>query len=185
MTNIRLRVGIIAYILLELRHIFFTFDIMENNPTTLPTAGLIRRLAAMVYDSLLVFGVLFTATIPAVFFRSEKIAPIANEQIVTDLPSVAGGLPFQLYLLAVYVAFFCWFWKKHGQTLGMQAWRLQVVDISGSGLTMRQCIIRLFTALLSFLCFGAGYWWILIDKERLSWHDKLSHTRIVLLPKKN
>ncbi len=158
---------------------------MKNNLTTLPTAGLIRRLAAMVYDSLLVFGVLFTATIPAVFFRADRIEPIANEQIVTDLPSVASGLPFQLYLLTVYIAFFCWFWRKYGQTLGMQAWRLQLVDMSGDRLTIRQCFTRLLAALISFLCFGAGYWWILIDKDHLSWHDKLSNSRIVLLPKKD
>lgn len=157
---------------------------MKNNSATLPTAGLIRRLAAMVYDSLLVFGVLFTATIPAVFFRADKIEPIVNEQIVTDLPSVASGLPFQLYLLVVYITFFCWFWKKRGQTLGMQAWRLQLVDMAGNHLTIRQCVTRLFAALVSFLCFGAGYWWILIDKDHLSWHDKLSNSRIVLLPKK-
>lgn len=150
---------------------------------TLPTAGLPRRLAAMVYDSLLVFGVLFTATIPAVFFGSNEQPAIVNEQVVTDLPSVASGLPFQLYLSAVYIAFFCWFWKRHGQTLGMQAWRLKLVSMSDNPLTLGQCIIRLFAALISFLCLGAGYWWILVDKGHLSWHDRLSKTRIVVLPK--
>ena len=180
----RLCVSIIGNILLELPPHFLIFAIMTNHPATLPTAGLLRRLAAIVYDSMLVFGVLFTATIPAVFFRAEQIEPIANEQIVTALPLVADGLPFQLYLLFVYVTFFCWFWTNRGQTLGMQAWRLQLVDIDGNGLTIRQCITRLLAALLSTLCFGAGYWWILIDKDRLSWHDKLSKTRMVLLPKK-
>jgi len=29
---------------------------------------------------------------------------------------------------------------------------------------------------------GLGWWWMLVDRERLAWHDRLSGTRIVLVP---
>lgn len=157
---------------------------MPSQTEHLPNAGVIRRLSAMVYDSLLVFGVLFTATLPTLFLDPGNQQAINNEQVVNELPPLVGGWLFQLYLLLVYIGFFCWFWIKNGQTLGMQAWRLQIEDFSGQRITLQQCLLRLLGALLSTLCLGAGYWWIWIDKDRLSWHDRLSKSRVVQLPKK-
>jgi uncharacterized RDD family membrane protein YckC len=36
-------------------------------------------------------------------------------------------------------------------------------------------------ALLSISCGGLGYLWALVDKERLTWHDRISGTRVVLI----
>lgn len=147
-----------------------------------PVAGVIRRLAAMVYDSLLVFGVLFTATIPTVFFHQQK--PVTNNEVIHELAPAISGVLFQLYLVAVVVVFFCWFWKRNGQTLGMQAWRLKLVTRDGTDLQLRHCLVRLLAAPLSLLCGGLGYWWAWIDRDGLTWHDRLSNTQVVLLPKK-
>lgn len=70
------------------------------------TAGVVRRLSAMVYDSLLMFGVLFTATLPTLLFKPKQLAAINNEQVVHELPTLAEGWPFQVYLLLVYCGFF-------------------------------------------------------------------------------
>ena len=137
----------------------------------------------MIYDSLLVFGVLFSATIPAVFLQNSPEQAINNEQVVNEVPILADGPLFQLYLLSVYMAFFCWFWRRNGQTLGMQAWRLQIQDLDGGRISVWQCLKRLLGAMLSALCFGAGYWWMLLDKEQRCWHDRLSQSRVVVLPK--
>jgi len=147
-------------------------------------AGPVKRLAAMVYDSLLLFGVLFTATlIPSLILDQSSSLSMENEQVVHELNPLMTGLPFQLYLIAVTGLFFCWFWRSSGQTLGMQAWRLKLEANDGQSPTIMQCLIRLLAACLSLLCFGAGYWWIWIDKEKLSWHDRLSKTRVIVLPK--
>lgn len=156
---------------------------MTETSSPYPIAGVPRRLAAMVYDSLLVFGVLFTATIPALFWDHQK--RVGNDEVVHEITPIVEGIYFQLYLLLVVIAFFCWFWKKNGQTLGMQAWRLLLVADTGADVAVRQCLIRLLAAALSLLCFGLGYWWAWIDKEKLTWHDRLSKTRVVLLPKKS
>ncbi|ARN75379.1 RDD family protein [Oceanicoccus sagamiensis] len=156
---------------------------MSDPQTELPTAGVIKRLAAMVYDSLLIFGLLFTATIPTLFFQSDQALDKNNEQVVHELPTLVDGWPFQLYLLLVYISFFCWFWRKNGQTLGMQAWRLHVVDKQGQRISLKQCLQRIAGAFISAACLGAGYWWIWFDKDNLAWHDHWSQSRIVVRPK--
>ncbi len=137
----------------------------------------------MVYDSLLVFGVLFTATLPILLLSTSQV-PVENNEVMHEVNPVAEGLGFQLYLLVVFISFYCWFWRRNKQTLGMQAWRLQVEDFSGQRISIAQCLVRLFGATISLLCLGAGYWWAWIDKDKLSWHDRWSKSQIVLLPPK-
>jgi uncharacterized RDD family membrane protein YckC len=77
--------------------------------------------------------------------------------------------------------FFGWFWTHGGQTLGMRAWRLKLLDSSGNPVTWRQSLIRYGAAWLSLLALGLGYIWVWIDPQGLSWHDRLSGTRLVVL----
>ncbi len=152
----------------------------------LPNAGVARRLAAIVYDSFLVFGLLFVAVlIPSVLIGNHQPVSVDNEQVIHQLQPMLSGIGLQLYLLTVGSAFFCWFWHNNGQTLAMQAWRLRIETMDGNKPGWGQCLLRLLAASLSIAALGAGYWWIWIDKDQLSWHDRLSKTRLVVLPKKN
>ena len=45
-------------------------------------------------------------------------------------------------------------------------------------------MIRCLGALLSAACLGLGYLWKLVDRNHRYWHDYLSGTRLVLLPKR-
>lgn len=145
-------------------------------------AGPLRRLMALMYDSLLLLGVLFLATlIPAVI--THQLKPLSGDRIY-DLPPLFQGAGFTLYLIVITLLFFGYFWRKNGQTLGMQAWRLKVVNIDGTQPSWMQCFLRGLVAIISVAAAGAGYFWILIDKEHLSWQDRASNTRVLLLPKK-
>lgn len=137
--------------------------------------GLFRRLAAMFYDSLLLLGVLAAATALAMLLFGEG----PNRQI-----EAGNLLIFRAYILMVAVAFFVWFWTHGGQTLGMRVWRIRLLRMDGGNLTLKDGIIRCLAALLSMACFGLGYLWILIDKEKLAWHDHLSKTRMVITRKR-
>ena len=136
-------------------------------------AGLGRRLAAVLYDSLLVFGLLYLAT----------SAALALHWAVTQDagPLRLQGMPFQLWLLAVMTAYFLVFWRVSGQTPGMRAWRLRLETLDGRRLSLGRGLLRLGLALLSWLCLGAGYWWLWLDRERRCWHDRWSGTRVVHL----
>jgi uncharacterized RDD family membrane protein YckC len=135
-------------------------------------AGLARRLAAITYDGLLLFSVLFVAAIPLTLMPEALHAQ----------PLVRAAI--QAYLGLVTLAFFCGFWVHGGQTLGMRAWRLRLVGISKDEVSWKQAVLRYAAALLSWACVGMGFLWSVFDREGLAWHDRLSGTRLVYTPKR-
>lgn len=138
----------------------------------LPRAGLFRRLAAILYDSLLLLAVLFIATFIAL--------PLSGGE------AVSGYNPFlTTYLMFVAFGFFAWFWTHGGQTLGMRAWRLRVVTYDGHPIGLWHALLRFLVAVPSWLLLGLGFLWSLWDKEHLTWHDHYSETILVVLPKKS
>lgn len=136
--------------------------------------GLWHRLAAIFYDSWLVAAIWLIGATAETFIR-------AGLGIGDD-----GGSrwPLQAFLLLSPAVFFGWFWTHGGQTLGMRAWRLKLLDSSGNPVTWRQSLIRYGAAWLSLLALGLGYLWVWIDPQGLSWHDRLSGTRLVVLQKR-
>lgn len=138
------------------------------NDTALPRCGLIRRLAAIVYDAILLFGIVFIA--------SALVQPLTR-MISPDNPF------FTLYFLAVVFAFFGWFWTHGGQTLGMRAWRVRVQRPDGQTISWGQALLRYLMAILSWVALGLGFLWSLVDREKRTWHDLVSETVLVVLPK--
>lgn len=144
----------------------------QNKPIdTLPNAGLLRRLAATLYDLLLLLAILIIAGFIALPFNGGE-AP------------KPGNLWYQTYLFLICYVFFAWFWTHGGQTLGMRAWRLRVQNDDGSAISWPQSLLRFIGGLLSCLLLGVGLLWICVDRDKLALHDRFSHSRIVLLPKK-
>lgn len=133
------------------------------NYSDCPPASLIKQIAAMLYDSFLIFAVLFfAAAIALLFNRGEAIEPSPL---------------FSLYLLFTLFTFYAWFWHKSGQTLGMRAWKIRIVSEFGGNPSWGSAYLRLMFALLSLSCFGLGYLWRLF--RPYTWHDKLSQTSII------
>ena len=132
-------------------------------PEAVAPPGLLRRLAALVYDALLLFSVLFAATLPVL--------------IVTGGQAVSPNhLVFTAYLLAVSYVYFGWCWTRSGQTLGMRAWRMRVCTPDGRPLGWRRSLCRFGAALVSIGAAGIGLLWVAVDRDRLSLHDRLSGT---------
>ena len=92
------------------------------------TPGLLRRLAALFYDGVLLFGILLLAA-------GLVIVPYMS-LIEAAFPSQAWW--FRGWLLAVIWGFFAYFWTHGGQTLGMRAWRLRLVRTDGAAPTLRR-----------------------------------------------
>ncbi len=144
---------------------------MPQAPENLPHAGLLRRLAAILYDGLLLLAVLFIAGALALSFTGGEAVK-------------AGNPLFTTYLFFVSFFFFAWFWTHGGQTLGMRAWRLRVQQRNGDPITLWQALLRFLVAIPSWLLLGLGFLWSLLDKEKMTWHDRYSMTVMVVLPKK-
>ena len=74
-------------------------------------------------------------------------------------------------------------WRRGGQTLGMRPWRLKVVDTTGAAPSWRGLVLRFAVGSVSLLPAGLGFWWAWFDRDRLTWHDRASGTRMVRLPR--
>jgi len=133
--------------------------------------GLIRRLAAIVYDVLLNLALWIIAAL--VFIGFNKGDAIETYQ----------NLPLQVALATISFAFFVGYWTRVGRTLGMQSWGLQLETDEGELPTFASASVRFFAALLSWAPAGLGFLWQLWDKDKLTWHDRISGTRLVHYPK--
>src|SRR5690606_17472045 len=98
-------------------------------------------------------------------------------------PVEPGNVAYRLTMLLVAYLFFVGFWSGYGRTLGLQSWRLRIETVHGRKPSLWQSTIRFSAAVLSWLPAGLGFWWQLRDPERLTWHDRLSGTRLRYYPK--
>jgi uncharacterized RDD family membrane protein YckC len=144
-------------------------------PTTVPRAGLLRRIGAMIYDGLLLLALLMVTT--ALFL------PFTGGEAISPHDTPALEYAYRGVLVLVVVGFHGLFWTRRGQTLGMASWRLRVEREDGRLLGWGDTLRRLAWAVVSWLPLGLGYLWILADPQRRAWHDRLSGTRVVVVPK--
>jgi len=147
-----------------------TMIYLMSQDNQLPHCGLLRRLAAILYDSLLLLAILFIAS--AIW-----LIPTGGEAPKGQNPLLT------IFLLLVSFGFFAWFWSHGGQTLGMRAWRIRLQNRNPGPVSLWQLMLRFIISIISWLAFGLGFLWSLIDKEKLTWHDRYSMTELVVLPK--
>jgi len=137
---------------------------------TVVAASLPRRLAASVYDLLLLAGLWMLAGLAVLSLRGGEAVP-------------PGTYWFQALLLALTAIFYIGFWARGGQTLGMRSWRLRAERQDGRPLSLAAASLRFLACLLSLAPAGLGLLWILVDADKLAWHDRLSDSRVVVLSK--
>lgn len=131
------------------------------------------RLLALVYDLLPQL---------ALWFVSSAVLLLARGGVPVPPGSPAASAELAL-LWAVSGLYAVLSWRRGGQTLGMRPWRLRVVSADGGGVSWRQAILRYLAASLSLALFGLGFLAALFDGERRTWHDRLSGTLLVRLPR--
>ena len=124
------------------------------------TPSLPRRLASLLYEALLVFGVAFFAA--WIFFFASGGRDATTGVMRAEL---------QVFILAVLAGYFLWCWLRGGQTLAMRAWKIRVVDIT-PGKAIARFLIAAALLPLSIL-------WALVDRDRQFLHDRLAGTRLV------
>lgn len=131
-------------------------------------ASLRRRFAAMLYEVLMLLGVL------GILF----IVPHLILGMTLKLLAPPWVLLLHVWLVLGY--YFIWLWRHGGQTLSMRTWRIKLVRIGDNGPpSLLQCLQRYCLAWPSILFYGAGLLWAFFDRERQFLHDRLSGTRLV------
>ena len=147
-----------------------------------PRAGLIRRLAAMLYDWLVLAALWMAAMALALLLvallNSAGIISLVNYTDHADFIT-QHKLWFQLYSVLCFFWFYLYFWCKGGQTLGMRAWRLLLVQQNGEAINFKQAVLRALSALL-----GLGNIWLWLRWGKgLALQDQLTATQVIILTK--
>jgi uncharacterized RDD family membrane protein YckC len=137
------------------------------------SAGFGRRLAALLYDCVLVAALLVAFTSGAVFL---------NHGAAVE-PKTAGTwvYVYDAGLIAVIAGYSLINWTRSGQTLGMRAWRLRAVTDSGRPLPLKAAVMRFVFGILAWAPAALGVLWLYVDPEHVALHDRLSKTRVVHL----
>ena len=128
--------------------------------------GLIRRLAAILYDATIVLALMMLAALLAMLLG------LGQKTALRD-PG------FTLYLVLVWYLYVAWCWHRGGMTIGMRAWRIRIEDDLGRKPSWARTIIRFLASLLSAALLGAGFLWSLVDPGKRTWHDMISGSRLV------
>ena len=132
-------------------------------------AGFLKRILAIIYDSLLIAAIVLVLSLLLVFING-------------GYPESGSFVSFiQLFILVVTgPIFYSYFWiVNKGQTTGMQAWKIKLVTTDETELNINKTMLRCLISTISFACLGLGYLWILYHKDDLSWSDILTKTKVI------
>jgi uncharacterized RDD family membrane protein YckC len=152
--------------------------------------GLLLRLAAMTYEAVLLFGLVFVASYALLALAGWSYPLSPSQRWV-----------LQAVLFVVVGVYFVYCWVRAGQTLAMKSWRLRVVDRQGRHLTPARAALRyllawsLFAPGLAFvaladtgavanlLAFAAGLLAMLalarLDRRGQLLHDRILGSRVI------
>ena len=150
-----------------------------------------RRLAAMMYEATLLFGVVF-------------IAGWLFSTLLQQRHALYLRYGLLCWLLLVVGAYFVWFWSHGGQTLAMKTWRIRLVTIDGQAVKIKRAAGRYLLSWLWFLPGLVAAWllhakaWMLLfipainivvwaltiylDPQRQFLHDRLAGTKLLKVP---
>lgn len=139
----------------------------DSGATQLP--GIRRRLASMLYESLLLLGVLAVMIVPLFL-----LAATAN--------ILVPGAIMRVYVVLCLALYFIWHWHGGRQTLAMRTWKLAIATPAGHVPPLWRLALRYVLAWPSLTLFGIGILWALVDRDRQFLHDRLAGTRIIFVP---
>ena len=137
------------------------------------SAGFGRRLAALLYDSLLLAALLTVYTALALVFT--------RGHALTEQSAGAWWYVYRAGEVLLTAGYFVLNWTRSGQTLGMRAWHLRAVNAAGRPLTTGLALLRFVCAVAAWAPAALGVLWLYVDPERLALHDRWSRTRLLHL----
>jgi len=127
---------------------------------TLPRASFWERMGAGFLDMIIV-GIV-VGLLPHIF---EKLFSDASLLLFVALGYSAG----------------MWTWK--GTTIGGIVLNLKVVRLDDQPVTFAVALVRGLAAALSFVVLFLGFFWMIWDGEKQTWHDKIAGTVVVRQPR--
>jgi uncharacterized RDD family membrane protein YckC len=155
-------------------------------------ASLARRLACLVYEGVLLFGVLM-------------VAGFAYGTLTQQRHALVGTTGLQVVVFLTLGTYFVGFWSHRGQTLAMQTWQIKLVTLDGHRVGLKRAACRYVLSWLWFVpalatigasglrgsgaTFGAVLTGVAayatltrLRSDRQYWHDAVCGTRVVMAP---
>jgi len=155
-----------------------------------------RRLAALVYDSLLLVAVLFLGTL--------VLLPLTGGESITPQDSGPWEYAYRAWIALLIAGFFGVSWTRRGQTLGMMSWKIRLQREDGRLPGWPQALLRLgvgavpaLAALVGLFAIGradstlgawgttlwlpavANYLWMGFDPGARTLQDRLTGLRVI------
>lgn len=179
----------------------------QQDPNEEPTiAKPTTRVVAILYDGMLILALLFlVGTVLTVVGTLMTMETGSQSSQAQSLPTWYQNVIMTPSFILTLVAFYGIFWRRGGQTLGMQTWRLKTVNNSGHLLTWGQSFKRILAACLMPLLFGIigsliggsrallltsaflglifNYAFCLFNRRGLAVQDMISNTITLKMPK--
>lgn len=170
-------------------------DASRNDDSTAPpqlpgaAPSLVRRLAAFVYEGVLLFGV-------------TMIAGLVYAGVTQQRHALQGRIGLMAFLFGVFGIYFVWFWSHGGQTVAMKAWHIRLVTATGAPVSRARAMLRYLLSWLWILpapaaVFAAGLHGrgaiagtmlagvlayaalARLRPDRQFWHDAVCGTRLI------
>lgn len=106
---------------------------------------------------------------------------IALIVIILVAVAIGGEAGVVVWLLLTAAQLVVWIvLLNQGTTVGKMMFGLKVVRTDGSNPGFGTMLLREWMGkTISYLFFGLGFWWALLDKDRQTWHDKFAGTVVV------
>ncbi|TDR20787.1 RDD family protein [Marinicella litoralis] len=136
--------------------------------TNIHKSKLWKHVAALIYDIFPILGIFLVTSLIFVLLRTGKeVEP--------------ETLWFQLLLFFEVYLYFTYSWKKGGQTIGMKAWKIGILN--HHKLTWQAVTLRFITGIFSTLLLGAGLWLRISNSKNLTWMDMACGQPVIDLTK--
>ncbi|MFW7349602.1 MAG: RDD family protein [Pigmentiphaga sp.] len=140
-------------------------DTPSASPAPQAAPGRWRRFACMMYEAILLFGVVFVADyLFDTLTQSRHALMLRHER--------------QAWLFCVIGVYFVLCWRLGGQTLPMKTWHIRLIDANGGRPPVWKAVLRYVLA-WPFTLTGLGFVWTFFDRDRQFPHDRLLGTRLI------
>jgi uncharacterized RDD family membrane protein YckC len=100
--------------------------------------GFVRRLVAMMYEGVVLFGVV-------------AVVGFLYSTLTQQRHALQGRAGMQFVLFVLIGLYFIWFWTRGGQTVAMKTWHVFLLDAEGRPVRARRALARYLLSWLWFL----------------------------------
>jgi len=148
-------------------------------------AGFFSRLVAFVIDLVILSIVqLVGSAFIQVFLRFFRLSGLAANLKALWENSTYNIFAGSLILILFVIGYFTFFWTLVGFTPGKAILGLKVVRRDGAKVSFGRSLLRFFSYWISALPLFLGFFWVIWDSNRRSWHDKIAGTQVLYIPRK-